>query len=188
MGNVCREQRRVAWQWTSVLSHRISDHSELFCKVPSSSAGTLPAPDAPHSTLNTQRHTRALLLTWKCAAWHRGKTACQSAPENSIVLLLCRVAGSVRSACQVRKVHCYQCVVRRAEGWVIQSLASPLWIHFPESLVDSGSHSYRHLGNAIFNNCQQGMVAQACNPGSWEAEAEELRPVWAIWKYFILRK
>lgn len=133
MGNVCREQRRAPWQWTSVLSHQISDHSELFCKVPSSSAGTLPAPDVPHSTLNTQRHTRSALLTWKCAAWHSGKTACQSASEKSSDPHPPVQGGSLSqwSACQVRKGHSYRCVIRSAEGWVIQSLASPLCIHFP---------------------------------------------------------
>lgn len=72
-----------------------SERSEHFCKICSSSFGTLPTHDVPHSTLNTHRHTRPL-FPWKCAAWQAWEDCLPvSLREVPVILLSGWLAQSV---------------------------------------------------------------------------------------------
>lgn len=104
LGNVCKEQRKVLWRWTRLLSHHNSDHREQFCKILFSSIGTLPTHDAP-TPPSTLRDTLGRFVLGNVLLGRNWEGCLPvSLREDIATLGLGWLAQSVERR-QVRKVH-----------------------------------------------------------------------------------
>lgn len=112
LGNVCKEQRRVLWWRTSLLSHHNSTTVNISVKYSSHLLGHFPLMMSPLHPKHSETHLAALHLDMRCLAQLGRLPASQPRRRHCHLLVWSGLLSQWR-ACQVRKSHKYWRVVKR---------------------------------------------------------------------------